>query len=656
MSISRSMWMVPLLVAVGCKSSSQPSAQPPTQPGKAPQEAPVAGNLQPFTNDAELQSYISELVAERKKEEKEARERAQASQGYGQAPAPPPAAPSADASAPAESKASDKDESITNTQEAGVDEGGIVKTHGEHLVVLRRGRLFTVRVAKGAPPRAISMVDVFPPGTRPDAWYDEMLIHDSTIVVVGYSYGAQATELGIFNIASDGRLSYRGTHYLRSNDYYSSRNYASRLLGDKLVFYMPYMLLTSRWQAGEQDLTPSFPAVRAATGQWRDVVSSTQIFRPIQKARFPVLHTVVTCDLGGRELDCKARSVIGPFGRTFYVSSRAVYVWVTDEAFAPLDPSKSVKRQGSVVYRLPLDGSDPGAVRVRGAPTDQFSFKEVKDQLHVLVRADGDGDAMWAPEARAGGVALASVPLSSFGNRQSLERDTTQYVDLPKPDGWSMQNRFVGDSVLYGTGIGWGRPEATNGKVFVHRVTGSRETRNVPLPHGVDRIEAMGDDAVVIGSDGKNLHFSAVQLGGAPRIVDRHVERNAMQGETRSHGFFFKPTADEDGLLGLPVRGGEEPGFSHLVNGSASVLFLRVTDLRFSSLGGLRSRPDNIDDQCVASCVDWYGNARPIFWKNRIFALLGYELVEGRIEDREIVEVARATMLPSGKFRATLAH
>ncbi|MEP6704006.1 MAG: hypothetical protein ABJB34_04310, partial [Acidobacteriota bacterium] len=31
------------------------------------------------------------------------------------------------------------DESITNTQHAGVDEGGIVKVHGDHLVILRRG-------------------------------------------------------------------------------------------------------------------------------------------------------------------------------------------------------------------------------------------------------------------------------------------------------------------------------------------------------------------------------------------------------------------------------------------------------------------------------------------------------------------------------------
>jgi hypothetical protein len=166
----------------------------------------------------------------------------------------------------------------------------------------------------------------------------------------------------------------------------------------------------------------------------------------------------------------------------------------------------------------------------------------------------------------------------------------------------------------------------------------------------------MGDDAVVVGSDGNNLHFTAVDIDGRARIVDRYIERNATQGETRSHGFFFKPESDEDGLLGLPVRGGEQPGFAHLIHGSANVLFMRVTDLKFSPLGNLRARPDNTDDRCVASCVDWYGNARPIFWQNRIFALLGYELVEGRIDDNEIIEVARVSFIPAGRqIRAALA-
>jgi uncharacterized secreted protein with C-terminal beta-propeller domain len=39
---------------------------------------------------------------------------------------------------------------ITNVQTAGVDEGGIVKRAGDFLVVLRRGRLFTVRVGGDA--------------------------------------------------------------------------------------------------------------------------------------------------------------------------------------------------------------------------------------------------------------------------------------------------------------------------------------------------------------------------------------------------------------------------------------------------------------------------------------------------------------------------
>ena len=59
------------------------------------------------------------------------------------------------AQAPAPSSA----ESITNTQEAGVDEGGIVKAAGDYLIVLRRGRLFTVRLGD-QDLQPVSMIDV----------------------------------------------------------------------------------------------------------------------------------------------------------------------------------------------------------------------------------------------------------------------------------------------------------------------------------------------------------------------------------------------------------------------------------------------------------------------------------------------------------------
>ncbi len=43
--------------------------------------------------------------------------------------------------------------------------------------------------------------------------------------------------------------------------------------------------------------------------------------------------------------------------------------------------------------------------------------------------------------------------------------------------------------------------------------------------------------------------------------------------------------------------------------------------------------------------MDWYGNARPLFYKGRVFALLGYELVEGAREQNSIRETRRANML-----------
>jgi hypothetical protein len=98
-------------------------------------------------------------------------------------------------------------------------------------------------------------------------------------------------------------------------------------------------------------------------------------------------------------------------------------------------------------------------------------------------------------------------------------------------------------------------------------------------------------------------------------------------------------------VLGLPIQHAGNPGWGQLFEGSASVLYLRVQHLDFASLGQLEARDRNQNDSCVASCVDWYGNARPIFLRGRVFALLGYELVEGRIDGGAIHETRRTNFL-----------
>ena len=44
--------------------------------------------------------------------------------------------------------------------------------------------------------------------------------------------------------------------------------------------------------------------------------------------------------------------------------------------------------------------------------------------------------------------------------------------------------------------------------------------------------------------------------------------------------------------------------------------------------------------------MDWYGNARPLFLQGRVFALLGYELVEGALKEGQIREVRRVSYAP----------
>jgi hypothetical protein len=164
----------------------------------------------------------------------------------------------------------------------------------------------------------------------------------------------------------------------------------------------------------------------------------------------------------------------------------------------------------------------------------------------------------------------------------------------------------------------------------------------VPLTHAVERIEVMGRDAVVVGSDGRDLHFEAIAFEGASaRVAGHYAQRGVSQGESRTHGFFYREDSPTEGVLGLPIRGAGSPGFAEIRQGSASILFLQVRDRQFTEVGSLVARNEHVQDRCIASCTDWYGNARPIFWRGRVMALLGYELVEGELSGGRLTESRR---------------
>jgi hypothetical protein len=570
--------------------------------------------LTAFASEHELSDLFKGWAEEyRKRMESQARSRRDAGQAQEMA-GKPASAPQAMATAGALAKSS-ADESVTNVQHAGVDEGGIVKVHGDHLVILRRGRLFTVAV-NDKQLKPVSHADAYGDGVSPGgAWYDEMLMWGNTIAVIGYSYARGGTEIGLFEISKSGQLSYKSTYHLRSNDYYSSRNYASRLIGSKLVFYTPLYL--NPWGGLP---TGAFPALRkwrtgATPAEFKRIAPATRIYRAaedLEPNRGLALHSVSVCDLAKAEMNCESTSVLGQPGRVFYVSPGSVYVWNVN----------------SGVFRIPLDGSAPSMLKASGSPVDQFSFLEGDDgHLNVLLRSNGRGDGMWAAEAGAGALALLRVPVASFSDGRD-SAPAASYHTLPKVPGYALQNRYVGKYLLYG---------ARTQQMYAVDYASRSGIYNLPLTHNVERIEALGANAVAIGSNGKDLHFTSLRLARYPVASTSYVRPNAAQGETRSHGFFYKAEDAYDGVVGLPILGGKR---------SASLLYLKNQSLALSELGTLDAQASSVNDRCKASCVDWYGNSRPLFLRNRVFALMGYEIVEGRVNAGGISELQRVSFAP----------
>lgn len=599
--------------------------------GLTPPAASAGRSLHAFSSDAELKALFAKW---HKALENQPKRRYMMAGDAMPVAAPPPApaaaAPQAKAMAPAEQAPASGATSITNVQTQGVDEGDIVKQYGDFLVVLRRGRLFTIRVG-GDALQPVSAVNAYAPNVNPSGtWYDEMLIADGRIVVIGYSYVRGGTEVGLFDIDRTGHIQYRSTYQLRSSDYYSARNYASRLIGHQLIFYAPSPIIL------QGDPMASMPALR----QWRDgatpadfhrILPATHIYRSgadLDPTAGVVLHNVTRCDLSVQPMRCQATAVLGPPGRVFYVSTDSVFVWTSAWGNSGVG--------GSAVFRIPIDGSAPSGLRTTGSPIDQMSFLQQGPWLNVLLNRDGHGDGMWAARGKVGPMALLRVPLAKFGDGTDLAA-AADYRVLPNSGAqWDMQNRFIGDWLLYGS--------ASTPSIHALRVTGNDPVVDLSLTHPVERIDAIGNDAVAVGREGNGLNFTSIALGRTAKIADHYRQANAAQGDRRTHGYFYLPQSADKGIIGLPiVRDG---------GGGASVLFLRNLALHLRSMGSLDAEAGSrIDDACKASCVDWYGNARPIFLGSRVFALLGYELVEGRVDDDRIEERRRANFAPGGENR-----
>jgi hypothetical protein len=308
------------------------------------------------------------------------------------------------------------------------------------------------------------------------------------------------------------------------------------------------------------------------------------------------------------------------------MAAQAVYVWTAPYA----------GEAGAGLVRIPVNGGAPGALRVAGAPRDRFSFHESDDaHLNVLVGADGAAPA-WRAQGGADALALLRLPLQAFSDG-SERAAAVSYKDLPDLSSAGLHNRFIGPWLVYG-----GAAATADGRapLYALRWDGTGGLQRLQLAHPVERIAAMGADAVVAGQARSALHLSTIRLGlGAERqatLASTHAHPNARETPAPVQLPQYDAQRPGQGMLGLAiVESGQAGDSEDAVTDAASVLYLRNTALRLRELGALKAQHNPPDDAA------WYGNTRPLFVQGRMFALVGDELVEGKLKNGRLREARR---------------
>lgn len=430
------------------------------------------------------------------------------------------------------------------------------------------------------------------------------------------------------------------------------------------------------WRARPDDVPAAEPPL----------IDAANIYRPVRRIDSdPVVHTVSVCPLAsaerGRALRCRTTAFVGPEWSEWYVTGEQVYLWTASSIYRgeqcdsrqPLDAAESAP---ALVYRVPVSGARPGLVAAHGMPPDQFAMQADARNLYALVRLTGRGCRQGYEQPTQ--LAFASLPQARFGPTLA-EAPASAFTALPRTSSYSVASRFTDRHLVYGGLSGYRRyPNLADfadytadyrrrlmerlrpRPAYVVPIGRPEAYRAITIGHTVIRAERVADDILLTGyRDGRGLTLSLIGLDGRPRVVSTAFLAGRYESEGRSHAFNSRIDADGSGLMGLPtVRQVADSDRDYWRSRASDLSFLALdARRRLRPIGELERRFDYVDDydgvtheqdedgvpgyRCEVSCVDWYGNSRPIFTDGRIFGLSGTELIEGRIEAGRIREVQR---------------
>lgn len=562
---------------------------------------PQAG-LRGFATQAELAAYHRELV-----EAILSKPRLGSAQIHAGYPPPPPSGDSTPAPAP----------------RPRIQGSPQLLAHGGHLVVLRNGRLTTIRVADGVL-EPVTTADALGAGADTDG----MFFYGLQETDEGVRVLAARTEGGIteshvagYRVGADGQVVPGGGAVLRSAGGLYAGAHVTRRLGDRVVFYDRIEI-----PLRDPDPTAALPMVRGADGRLATTVDPRRVYRavyPMNWATNPGLHVVTVCGPAGAEPACAATALYAPDPRVVHVSANAVYL-------------RTEHGDEGLLYRMPLDGSAPSALRISGSTFSPHDFRESADGYLAVHLLHGG----WTEESysQLPTPTLLRVPLSAFDDGRRAP-DPRHYRPLLRLGGF-YYSRFAGEWMVYGnrphsdymvqSGL---IPETEREQLGIGMLRWADTTAPAwyPTRAPAQAFASAGNDgvlALVGGGDRLALAYLPLRPPARPLVMAAPAVEH-WKGEMSGVVPHPDNTA-ESGLLAVTTGVRPTPYEWR----STGVAFIRYDSAGIRQVGALSLSGEPADTREVV----------PIFAHGRIFVLLGGELVEVAAEGDGIREIRRMAL------------
>ena len=571
-----------------------------------------------------------------------------------------------------------QEESITNNQEQGVDQGDIVKRLGDYAFILRKGVLYSVFLGneQNSQMQLIKKLSVQANGGNYHSWYDELLVYDDFLLVLGYSYRLGVSELVFFRRTVDGSFAFHQRYLIETDDYFDVENSAIRIVDGKLLMVLPRRFaldeLREEIVSGEiNTLTVDFFNANARQPESIELVAKQDWIKTAQKLSDNIyVSQVYSCPLDRLKNDhlrCDAVNLVGAYGK-FYVSTNAVYLWNTDSPqsfdYQQINPRRYgiLSRRGlldkwqdennaNVIYRIPHDESDVTAVVVQGRPLNQFSFQERGERFSVISTVYSHDEDRSIYDVY--GLEFSLLDFSTA----SPEIDPNEYVLIASQERRPKANRFLGEQVFVST-VEYG-DEKLKTNVSVWDMV-SDKVVTFDTPFYINAFHPLGENMLAMGLD---LDGSLVLESWLPKPVPQSVFiqkfPNFFPTESRSVGFNSKEY-DEKTVFGIPVVEYDNEQYEEYIERlywqkkepPMDILFFDLEPTgQFTVFDRLLSSREPLkEDTCIVSCEDWYGVARPFFINEHIYGLINFELLKSNYDGTRMSNLQRLN-IQTGELR-----